>query len=59
MTSMLEAYAVITGADVIQHLQQLAKSLKGKTVVHTRQLREHLTLMVSLQHGVIDRIDLS
>jgi len=39
MTSMLEAYSAITGADVIHHLQQLAKSLKGKTVVHVNSTR--------------------
>jgi len=38
--------------------------LKGKEFVRenfllTRQLREHLTLMVALQHGAIDRIELS
>ncbi len=39
MTTMLEAYAAITGADVIHHLQQLAKSLQGKTVVHVNSTR--------------------
>ncbi|MGZ4968004.1 MAG: glycosyltransferase [Methylobacter sp.] len=39
MTTMLEAYAAVTGADVIRHLQQLAKLLKGKTVVHVNSTR--------------------
>jgi trehalose synthase len=45
-----------------QKMQEMG--LKGKEFVRenfllTRQLREHLTLMVSLQHGAIDRIELS
>jgi trehalose synthase len=39
MTSMLEAYAAYTGGDVIRHLQQLARSLQGKTVVHVNSTR--------------------
>ncbi len=39
MTSMLEAYAAVTGSDVIRHLQQLAELLKGKTVVHVNSTR--------------------
>lgn len=39
MTTMLEAYAAVTGADVIRHLQQLAELLKGKTVVHVNSTR--------------------
>ncbi|MGZ4955682.1 MAG: glycosyltransferase [Methylobacter sp.] len=39
MTTMLEAYAAVTGADVIRHLQQLAALLKGKTVVHVNSTR--------------------
>lgn len=39
MTSMLEAYAAVTGSDVIRHLQQLAESLQGKKVVHVNSTR--------------------
>jgi trehalose synthase len=39
MTTMLEAYATVTGADVIRHLQQLAELLQGKTVVHVNSTR--------------------
>lgn len=39
MTTMLEAYAAVTGEDVIRHLQQLAGLLKGKTVVHVNSTR--------------------
>ncbi|MDO9270159.1 MAG: glycosyltransferase [Methylobacter sp.] len=39
MTTMLEAYAAVTGADVIRHLQQLAELLQGKTVVHVNSTR--------------------
>ncbi|MGR8979316.1 MAG: glycosyltransferase [Gammaproteobacteria bacterium] len=39
MTTMLEAYAAVTGADVIRHLHQLAKLLNGKTVVHVNSTR--------------------
>jgi len=39
MTTMLEAYAEVTGADVIRHLQQLADLLKGKTVVYVNSTR--------------------
>ena len=64
MTTLLEAYAEVTGADIIRHQQQLGDFLKAKEFVRenfllTRQLREHLTLMVSLQHGETDRIELS
>lgn len=34
MASLLEAYAGITGEDVIDHLKQLARALKGIRVVH-------------------------
>lgn len=39
MTTMLEAYAAITGDDVIRHLRQLARPLKGKSVVHVNSTR--------------------
>ncbi|MDD5462266.1 MAG: glycosyltransferase [Methylococcales bacterium] len=39
MTTMLESYAAVTGADVIRHLQQLAEILKDKTVVHVNSTR--------------------
>lgn len=39
MTMMLEAYAAVAGEDVIQHLQQLAGLLKGRTVVHVNSTR--------------------
>ncbi|MGJ0483843.1 MAG: glycosyltransferase [Methylomicrobium sp.] len=39
MTSMLEAYAAVTGDDVIRHLQQLSRSLRGKTLVHVNSTR--------------------
>lgn len=39
MNTMLDAYAAVTGADVIRHLQQLAQPLSGKTVVHVNSTR--------------------
>ncbi|MGZ5027691.1 MAG: glycosyltransferase [Methylobacter sp.] len=39
MSTMLEAYAAVTGADVVRHLQQLAELLKGKTVIHVNSTR--------------------
>jgi len=36
---MLDDYAAVAGADVIHHLEQLANSLKGKTVVHVNSTR--------------------
>ncbi|HEY8219916.1 MAG TPA: glycosyltransferase [Methylobacter sp.] len=39
MTTMLEAYAAVTGEDVIRHLQQLVAPLKGKSVVHVNSTR--------------------
>lgn len=39
MTTMLEAYAAVTGEDVIRHLQQLATPLQGKSVVHVNSTR--------------------
>jgi trehalose synthase len=36
---LLESYAEVTGADVIEHLQQLAKPLRGKRVVHVNATR--------------------
>ncbi|MGZ5052557.1 MAG: glycosyltransferase [Methylobacter sp.] len=37
--AMLDDYAAVTGADVIHHLEQLAHSLQGKTVVHVNSTR--------------------
>jgi trehalose synthase len=37
--SMLRDYADVAGADVIEHLEQLAGSLKGKRVVHVNSTR--------------------
>ena len=39
MTTMLEAYASVTGEDVIRHLQQLAQPLQGKSIVHVNSTR--------------------
>lgn len=39
MTSLLESYAAVTGDDVIRHLQQLSRSLRGKTWVHVNSTR--------------------
>ncbi len=39
MNTMLEAYAAVTGSDVIRHLQQLAAPLQGKTVIHVNSTR--------------------
>jgi trehalose synthase len=36
---MLESYAAVAGEDVINHLQQLAAPLKGKTMVHVNSTR--------------------
>jgi trehalose synthase len=52
--SMLRAYADVAGADVIGHLEQLARSLRGKRVVHVNSTRsgggvaEILTKLVPL-----------
>ena len=64
MTTLLEAYAEVTRADVSRHQQQLGDFLKAKEFVRenfllTRQLREHLTLMELLQQAGVDRIELS
>lgn len=39
MSSLLAAYAEITGPDVINHLRQLAESLKGTKVVHVNSTK--------------------
>jgi trehalose synthase len=39
MTTMLESYAEVAGADVIRHLRQLARPLQGKTMVHVNSTR--------------------
>jgi trehalose synthase len=40
MTEMLNQYAPIVGANVIDHLRQLAEPLKGMKVVHVNSTRE-------------------
>ena len=61
MTTMLEAYAAVTGEDVIRHLQQLVAPLKGKSVVHVNSTRvgggvaEILEKLVPLYPGIGDR----
>jgi trehalose synthase len=40
MTEMLNQYAPIVGANVIDHLRQLAEPLKGMRVVHVNSTRE-------------------
>ena len=40
MTEMLNQYAPIVGADVIDHLRQLAEPLQGMKVVHVNSTRE-------------------
>jgi trehalose synthase len=40
MTKMLNQYAPIVGANVIDHLRQLAEPLKGMKVVHVNSTRE-------------------
>ncbi len=40
MTEMLSQYAPIVGANVIDHLRQLAEPLKGMKVVHVNSTRE-------------------
>lgn len=39
MSSLLESYAAITGPDVVDHLRQLAESLRGTKVVHVNSTR--------------------
>jgi trehalose synthase len=43
----------------IQEMGLKSKEFVRENFLLTRQLREHLTLMVSLQHGAVDRIELS
>jgi len=40
MTDMLSEYAALVGEDVIHHLHQLARPLKGMKVVHVNSTRE-------------------
>jgi len=40
MTALLERYEKIVGKDVIDHLRQLAQSIKGLTIVHVNSTRE-------------------
>ncbi len=40
MKEFLKQYAEVAGEDVIQHLQQLAKPLKGKRIIHVNSTRE-------------------
>lgn len=55
MTTLLDAYAGVAGEDVIDHLRQLAASLKGARVVHVNSTRsgggvaEILTKLVPLK----------
>jgi trehalose synthase len=55
MTTLLDSYAQVAGADVIRHLQQLAAPLKGARVVHINSTRsgggvaEILTKLVPLK----------
>ena len=37
--SMLDDYAEVVGADVIDHLRQLAEPLRGKRVIHVNSTR--------------------
>ena len=39
MPALLEAYAEVAGTDIIGHLQQLAATLRGITVVHVNSTR--------------------
>ncbi len=39
MTALLEAYAQAAGEDVVDHLRQLARALKGMKVVHVNSTR--------------------
>jgi trehalose synthase len=39
MSGLLEAYAEVAGTDIIGHLQQLAATLRGMTVVHVNSTR--------------------
>jgi trehalose synthase len=39
MSNILEAYSKVTGEDVIDHLLQLSKPLRGKRVVHVNSTR--------------------
>lgn len=55
MTSLLDTYADIAGVDVVEHLRQLAASLKGARVVHVNSTRvgggvaEILTTLIPLK----------
>jgi len=42
----------------MQEMGVKSKEFVRENFLLTRQLREHLTLMVSLQHGAGDRIEL-
>ncbi|MDD5319291.1 MAG: glycosyltransferase [Methylococcales bacterium] len=46
-------------AQKMQEMGIKAKEFVRENFLLTRQLREHLTLMVSLQHGGVDRIELN
>jgi trehalose synthase len=46
-------------AQKMQEMGVKAKQFVRENFLLTRQLREHLTLMVSLQHGGVDRIELN
>jgi trehalose synthase len=39
MTGLLDAYSEVTGQATVEHLRQLSKVLKGKTVVHVNSTR--------------------
>jgi len=39
MPSLLEAYAEVAGADIVEHLRQLAEPLRGMTLVHVNSTR--------------------
>ncbi|MDD5411274.1 MAG: hypothetical protein PHF31_07655 [Methylobacter sp.] len=43
----------------IQEMGDKSREFVRENFLLTRQLREHLTLMVSLQHCAVDRIELS
>jgi len=55
MTTLLDSYAAVAGADVIRHLQQLAAPLKGARIVHVNSTRsgggvaEILTKLIPLK----------
>ena len=39
MGTLLQSYSRVAGEDVIDHLQQLSKPLRGKKVVHVNSTR--------------------